>query len=662
MKNKFAFKLTLQIIAVILLICISLTLLTYNRVHNMMLEEIKSQMVNRVVSASNYFYISLQEKTSLLEAMARTAEIKSMNWEVQEPYVEAEITSLNTMRIQVSDSKGQTRIPGGQPFDLSDKPNFIATVENKETVVTPPLNSSADNKRIVILTTPILGRTDRVDGVLGFVYDASFLTELVEDYYIDDNNYAFIVADNGNILAHHNADYIANNTNYTDLYQDDAKHAAFLTTMEDIKTGSTDFQTNYLDNEDKLIAYSPIKGTSWRMVLVHSEAESLQSVISLRNIMIGLMGLFIVIGLIVAFFISNSVKKPLQKVAEFAKHLSDGDFTFRINDNRTDEFGDITKALNHMAKQTSGLMKNVVHSVDSVVTSSDVMSKVTDEASTVSEEVSKSMEEMASAVSSQSQEIVSGSQAVDALSQKLDVLFGNMQAIDSESITANSETQSGHQAIASLVDKTKQTNDQVNKISTVISDVNNSIQSINTITDAIGAIADQTNLLALNAAIESARAGEAGKGFAVVSEEIRKLAEQSANAAKEIQSIIANIKNQSEDAVNTMSETGELFNQQSHAVYTVGEKFELLSKHINKTIELVQTSSSINSEINSDKDKLMNMLSSVASMAEQSAAAIEEVSAASVEQSSGINELAKQSVDMAELSKDVKQKINQFKI
>src|SRR5471030_3172187 len=185
---------------------------------------------------------------------------------------------------------------------------------------------------------------------------------------------------------------------------------------------------------------------------------------------------------------------------------------------------------------------------------------------------------------------------------------------------------------------------------------------ISVITDTINQISEQTNLLALNAAIEAARAGDAGKGFSVVAEEIRKLADQSASATKEIQELISRIKNKTESVVQSMEVSNVIVVEQSQAVNETREIFDKIHSSIDgltQEIKLVQTASS---ETNKSKTEIVNRMQNISAVSEESSASAEEVSATTEEVTAAMNEFTNSAMQLKELSEELENQINKFNI
>jgi len=178
------------------------------------------------------------------------------------------------------------------------------------------------------------------------------------------------------------------------------------------------------------------------------------------------------------------------------------------------------------------------------------------------------------------------------------------------------------------------------EVSTVIAGLNNSTGEITRIVDIIRSIADQTNLLALNAAIEAARAGDAGRGFAVVAEEVRKLAEQSADSAKEIYRLIKGVQSESGKAISVMGRSEEEFLSGMKVVNEVGTYFRSITGKVRDLGEQIQ---------------------SMAAAAQQMSASVQTVTEFTRDQSSSIQEVSALSEELAAMAETMEQTTSKFK-
>ncbi|HCW48378.1 MAG: Cache 3/Cache 2 fusion domain-containing protein [Mixta calida] len=271
-----------------------------------------------------------------------------------------------------------------------------------------------------------------------------------------------------------------------------------------------------LDGESRIVAWQRLPGWNW-IILGDVDKDSLLAPItSARNTFL-LLGLGLVILFALSFVVITRrwVSTPLQQVIHLAEQYADGNLQATLQTRRNDEVGQLIAAINgigdglaRIVSQVRTAAQEISQGTDAIAISSENISEqITRQASSV-EETSASMEQLGATVD---QNAANVSQALQLVAE------------------AATAVQQGDEKVAHSVN--------------TMSAIKVSSQSIADITHVIESIAFQTNILALNAAVEAARAGEHGKGFAVVAAEVRALASRSAQAAKEIDSLIANSLN-----------------------------------------------------------------------------------------------------------------------
>ena len=223
-------------------------------------------------------------------------------------------------------------------------------------------------------------------------------------------------------------------------------------------------------------------------------------------------------------------------------------------------------------------------------------------------------------------------------------------------------TDTGIIAVNDLENKANETTAISREIISDIQEMDLNSKSIGKIIKVIGNIADQTNLLALNAAIEAARAGDMGRGFAVVAEEVRKLAEQSMQAAREISEIIKRTQDKTESTVKKAAETETIVNSQNAAVRRTISVFQNIMDSMNALSEKVEQIIHMIYEMESKKDQAIESIQNISAVTEETAAFSEEVTASAEEQVSIIEDLYGKADELKRIASELQESISRFKL
>ncbi|HPQ81657.1 MAG TPA: methyl-accepting chemotaxis protein, partial [bacterium] len=316
------------------------------------------------------------------------------------------------------------------------------------------------------------------------------------------------------------------------------------------KTG----QSAYRDYRgEKVLGYfSPLAGTPWAMITEIDLDEVEEPVYELRNTIILVCILSIVAVLIVSVFIARAIERPIRKLMEAAKVVAGGDLRATIEADSDDEIGQLASSFNTMVKGLLSMTREVRNVSEGVSSASEELSSSAEELNATSEEMSQAIQQIAKGAESTSQQLTDSSRAVGEMTQLAgEVLTTTRNAAQSATLAVGT-ARDGAQAAKEAKERIGHVFDVVRESSDSVKTFEKRSGQINEIVETITGFADQTNLLALNAAIEAARAGEAGRGFAVVAEEVRKLAENSGRAAKEIGDLIHSIQEEVGSAVASM--------------------------------------------------------------------------------------------------------------
>ena len=371
--------------------------------------------------------------------------------------------------------------------------------------------------------------------------------------------------------------------------------------------------------------------------------------------------LLILVGLCV--LITGTITAPLDKVIQVCRNLKEGDFrtTENLKSGRTDEFGEVENELSAMREALNKLLKQVANSTEQIAASSEELTASSMQSAKAATQVAQSVTDAAEAVVQQQGSVDNGSESVRKISNSVDGIREETGKVASNSVVAAQHAEAGANAIETSVKQIRDVENTVRASAEIVDKLGERSQEIGTIVDTISGIAGQTNLLALNAAIEAARAGEHGRGFAVVAEEVRKLAEQSQEAAQQIANLIGEIQTDTTNAVASMQEGRNAVVEGAHSVENLRTVFDQIRAAVQEVSENANRMSVSVGGVASEADGITGEMQDIAGQGDKVANEMQSVSAATEEQSASSQEIAAASDALAKLAQEQQLAIRQFK-
>ena len=397
-----------------------------------------------------------------------------------------------------------------------------------------------------------------------------------------------------------------------------------------------------------------------RVLLNISNASGLMAKNFIISIIIGL--IVAIIGVISLVYFRRVIL-PIPFISNSLKRIAEGDLTGeKVNIKRSDEVGMLSDATNEMASQLKMLITSVAETSEHVAASSEELTASADETAKATNQIALSIQDVAGGADKQMVSTKEGARAMEGIAASVGHVAETMAVVSQSSLETTQMAEEGNLSIIRAVEQMNSINGSVEKTSGLMKLLNEHSQKVGQIIETITGIAEQTNLLALNAAIEAARAGEQGRGFAVVAEEVRKLAEESANSAREITQIIQDIQNNTTMSVSAMDQVTMETKQGISVIDSAGQSFAkilLATQNVSKQVQDVMASSE---EISATTEEITATMENMAKISAGASGEAQNVAAASEEQLASMQEVTASATALSKMAMDLQQLLSQFKL
>ena len=578
-------------------------------------------------------------------------------------------SNSNTTDVYIGLSADKTFLDGSgwappKGYDCTTRGWYKTAIDKGTLVYGSPYFDAASQQMVAFIAKPLV-KDGQTIGVISMDLNLGTLSKIINSSITNDGTYAFLLDSENKIMVHPNEAFKPTEKESKNIK--DVLNGKYQFLISD--TGKTLNKISDYDGVERYFTISKINSAGWSIGFAVPASVYIKPLKNLIYIYVAVIILSILIAVIVSFFAGKKIADPILAVTKLVNKIHGLDLTQNDETGKTeavlkykDEIGVIANSvfelrvkLHEIISELSGVSKNVVSESLIVTTSMNETIKSI-------EDVSKTVSEIASAVNEEAKDSQIGIEKLDVLSNYIDDAVTDAGKVKSLSITTKDNSLKGISCINQLSERMEDSNSALAKVSENVTLLAKKSEFIGTIVNTINAVADQTNLLALNAAIEAARAGETGRGFAVVADEIRKLAEQTSESTKEIKRIIEEIQSEISTAKNNMDNVEKSSQKSSEAMSETGTLFESINSDVSQMYISIGQLADCISNINTNKDDVVNSFNGISAATEETAASSEEVSASMEEQTAAMETIDNSMDKLKSIIVELDEIVKQFKI
>ena len=421
-----------------------------------------------------------------------------------------------------------------------------------------------------------------------------------------------------------------------------------------------------INGQDYYVYYMPLldgEGKVMGMAFSGRIAKDIQDAESYIYMIIAIVGIagVVIVG-IVALLLAIKVSKPLEEVADVMEELADGRTDIKINENTnvTETYMIVESAqkLGEVLQEVTGKIRNSAEILNGNIKNTTQMAT---DASDSTSQIAESMQALTQTTMSMAGSVQDISDNMTSMGDVIGQAVDNVNNLNANAKAMSDANSEAAECIGRVISSSARSSEAVEDIAGRINATNDAITKINEMVALITSIATQTNLLSLNASIEAARAGEAGRGFAVVAGEIKTLAEQSNVSANQIKEIVAEIGQSSTMCVEQAQKVKELIAEEKELLEVTQEKFGNLDRDIRGSVDEITSVSEITGQLASIKDTIMNAVTDLSAISEETSATNEEVAASIQSVSGNVSMVSDNASEMNGLSAELTDAVSYFK-
>jgi methyl-accepting chemotaxis protein len=624
-----------------------------------LMAETEDQLLLASITAGEKLASWFDARVAEVAVIGSTSIVREGQRDAVVKYLAEEVKRSNLyLRLFVVDDKGNSLYSNGATSNLADREYFKQVMSSGKPVIADPVISKVDNKAVIVVAAPIK-KEGRTTGMIGGTVTIDALNDMIKQVKLGKTGYAYVTQSDGLVMIHPSQD-IAMKANFL---KDQNVSPDLVSATERMLKGETGTAKYHYQGSDKYLAYAPIRDTSWGLSVnvPVEEVTGKLSTFMITSLITILIALILALAAIILF--ARKMAAPLKEVSAAVGYVAAGDLSqHEVTVNTQDEVGQLAQAFNTMKGNLRSLVKQVSQAAEQIAASSEEFTASANDSAQAANQMAAAITSVAQAADAQSTSVNETAKVIEQMSAGVNGIASDTRDVSGKANKAADAARSGIQVVRQAVDQMDSIENSVGQSAKVVVQLGERSGEIGQIIDTIANIANQTNLLALNAAIEAARAGEHGRGFAVVAEEVRKLAEQSEEATKQIGVLIGEIQADTKLAVAAMEEGSREVNDGSELVKSAGKVFGEIVALVEEVSQQVGSISEATHQVADGSQAIVTSIRAMEDHTKTVAGEAETVSATTEEQSAAIEEIAASSQSLAKMAAELNEIVRTFKV